>query len=208
MNPSALRLYLVTDRALCLGRPLEWVVEEAVAGGVTMVQLREKDASTREFIDLALRLRPILAQAHVPLLINDRVDIALAVDADGVHLGQSDMPYPMARRLLGPSKIIGLSVESLPDARAAAAISGLDYLAVSPVYSTPTKTDTAPALGLPGVREIAALSPAPVVGIGGLNLATAPDVIAAGAAGVAVVSAICSAPSPRLAATTLLHALP
>lgn len=208
MNPSDLRLYLVTDRALCLGRPLEWVVEEAVAGGVTMVQLREKDASTREFIDLALRLRPILAQAHVPLLINDRVDIAMAVDADGVHLGQSDMPYPMARRLLGPSKIIGLSVESLPDARAAAAIPGLDYLAVSPVYSTPTKTDTAPALGLPGVREIAALSPAPVVGIGGLNLATAPDVIAAGAAGVAVVSAICSAPSPRLSATTLLHALP
>ena len=130
MLPSDLRLYLVTDRALCLGRPLEWVVEEAVAGGVTMVQLREKDASTREFIDLALRLRPILAQAHVPLLINDRVDIALAVDADGVHLGQSDMPYPMARRLLGPSKIIGLSVESLPDARAAAAIHGLDSLAV------------------------------------------------------------------------------
>ena len=208
MNPSALRLYLVTDRALCLGRPLEWVVEEAVAGGVTIVQLREKDASTRDFIDLALRLKPILAQAHVPLLINDRVDIALAVDADGVHLGQSDTPYPMARRLLGPSKIIGLSVESLPDARAAAAIHGLNYLAVSPVYATPTKTDTAPALGLPGVREIAALSPAPVVGIGGMNLITAPDVIAAGAAGVAVVSAICSAPSPRLAATSLLHALP
>ena len=189
------KLYLVTDRPLCLGRELEWVVEEAVKGGVTLVQLREKDTDTRQFIELAIRLKKTLAAYHVPLLINDRIDVALAADADGVHIGQSDMPYEMARRLLGNEKIIGISLENDADAEAANALD-VDYVAVSPVYLTNTKTDTSAALGLDGVRRISALSNHPVVGIGGMNQSTVKDVIASGADGVAVVSAICSAESP------------
>ncbi|MBQ1936297.1 MAG: thiamine phosphate synthase, partial [Bacteroidales bacterium] len=136
-----LSLYLVTDRDLSLGRSLEEVVSEAVAGGVTVVQLREKDASTGEFVELARRMMDMLNPLGVPLIINDRVDVALAVDADGVHIGQSDMKYEDARRLLGPDKIIGLSVESFEDIEAANALD-VDYVGISPVYGTPTKTDT------------------------------------------------------------------
>jgi len=198
-----LKLYLVTDRPLALGRDLEWVVSEAVKGGVTLVQLREKDIDTREFVELARRLKALLAPSGVPLLINDRVDVALAADADGVHIGQSDMAYEDARRLLGPDKIIGLSVESVQDALAADA-TDVDYIAASPVYLTSTKTDTAAALGLEGVSEISGLSRLPLVGIGGMNLRTAADVIRAGADGIAVVSGIMSAPDPRKAAEELL----
>lgn len=198
-----MRLYLVTDRELALGRDLEWVVSEAVKGGVTLVQLREKDIDTREFVELARRLKALLAPSGVPLLINDRVDVALAADADGVHIGQSDMAYEDARRLLGPDKIIGLSVESVQDALAADA-TDVDYIAASPVYLTSTKTDTAAALGLDGVSEISGLSRLPLVGIGGMNLRTAADVIRAGADGIAVVSGIMSAPDPRKAAEELL----
>ena len=200
---NLLKLYLVTDRPLALGRDLEWVVSEAVKGGVTLVQLREKDIDTREFVELARRLKALLAPSGVPLLINDRVDVALAADADGVHIGQSDMAYEDARRLLGPDKIIGLSVESVQDALAADA-TDVDYIAASPVYLTSTKTDTAAALGLEGVSEISGLSRLPLVGIGGMNLRTAADVIRAGADGIAVVSGIMSAPDPRKAAEELL----
>lgn len=199
---SALRLYLVTDRALSLGRSLEEVVEEAVAGGVTMVQLREKDAPTGEFVELARRLKGILAPAGVPLIINDRVDVALAVDADGLHIGQSDMAYEDARRLLGPDKIIGLSVENFEDVESANALD-VDYVGISPVYGTPTKSDTAEPFGLEGLRRAVELSAHPTVAIGGMNLSTVGDVMAAGVDGVAVVSAICSAPSPRHAAAEL-----
>ena len=119
MIKDNLALYLVTDRGLSLGRDLETVVMQAVRGGVTLVQLREKSIDTREFIALGLRLKAALAGSGVPLLINDRVDVALAVDADGVHIGQSDMPYEIARRLLGPDKIIGLSVETMDEVRQA-----------------------------------------------------------------------------------------
>ncbi len=203
MRPEQLRLYLVTDRGLSLGRDIEWVVSEAVRGGVTMVQLREKDIDTREFIALGLRLKELLTPLGVPLLINDRVDVALAIDADGVHIGQSDMPYDMARRLLGPDKIIGLSAECMEDVIAANAIDP-DYVAISPVYGTPTKTDTAEPFGLEGLREAVKLSVHPTVAIGGMNEATAPAVLAIGVDGIAVVSAICSAPDPCLASSRLL----
>ena len=202
MTPEQLRLYLVTDRGLSLGRDIEWIVGEAVAGGVTIVQLREKDIDTREFVALGLRLKALLAPLGVPLIINDRVDVALAVDADGVHIGQSDMPYDVARRLLGPDKIIGLSVETLDQVKEANLLD-VDYIAVSPVYSTPTKTDTAPPFGLEGLRQAVSLSRHPGVAIGGMNAATAPAVLATGIDGVAVVSAICSAPDPRAAAAAL-----
>ena len=187
-----LSLYLVTDRDLSLGRSLEEVVSEAVAGGMTIVQLREKEASTGEFIALARRLMTLLRPLGIPLVINDRVDVALAVDADGVHIGQSDMGYEDARRLMGPDKIIGLSVESFEDIQAANTLD-VDYVGISPVYGTPTKTDTAEPFGLEGLRKAVAMSVHPTVAIGGMNASTIGEVIDAGADGVAVVSAICSA---------------
>lgn len=201
---NQLKLYLVTDRSLSSGRSLEEVVSEAVAGGVTMVQLREKDASTGEFVELAFRLKEILKPYNVPLIINDRVDVALAVDAEGLHIGQSDMPYEIARILLGPDKIIGLSVENMDDLLEANRLD-VDYVGISPVYGTPTKTDTAEPFGLEGLRRAVALSDHPTVAIGGMNAGTIADVIAAGTDGVAVVSAICSADSPRSAAKELLE---
>lgn len=198
-----LSLYLVTDRPLSLGRPIDWIVEEAVKGGTTIVQLREKDCSTREFIDLAVKLKKTLAPYNVALLINDRVDVALAADADGVHLGQSDMDCKTARQLLGPDKIIGLSIEHIDETEAANQLD-IDYVAVSPVYLTGTKTDTSAALGIDGVKSIVAKSVHPVVGIGGMNKNTIADVIAAGADGVAVVSAIVSANSPKESSAELI----
>lgn len=202
MKTDALTLYLVTDRALSLGRSLEEVVMEAVAGGVTMVQLREKDAPTGEFVELARRLKVLLQPSGVPLIINDRVDVALAVDADGVHIGQSDMPYDIARELLGDDKIIGLSVESVDDVIKANELD-VDYIGISPVFATPTKTDTAPAFGIEGLREAVRLSLHPTVAIGGMNSDSVGAVMQTGCDGVAVVSAISSAESPKQAASEL-----
>ena len=199
---DALKLYLVTDRDLSLGRSLEEVVSEAVKGGVTIVQLREKEASTGEFVALARKLMSILKPLGIPLIINDRVDVALAVDADGVHIGQSDMAYADARRLLGPDKIIGLSVESLEDLEDANALD-VDYVGISPVYGTPTKTDTAEPFGLEGLRRAVEMSVHPTVAIGGMNARTIGEVMEAGADGVAVVSAICSAEDISKAAKKL-----
>lgn len=206
MRREDLRLYLVTDRPLSLGRDIDWIVEEAVKGGATMVQLREKDCSTREFIELAAKLMETLKPLGIPLLINDRIDVALAVDADGVHIGQSDMPYKTARALLGPDKIIGLSVENMEDIRVANELD-VDYVGISPVYSTHTKTDTAAPFGLEGLREAVKLSIHPTVAIGGMNMKTAKDVMACGTDGIAVVSAIVSADSPCEAARNLLEVM-
>ncbi len=199
-------LYLVTDRDLCLGRPLETVILEAVQGGVAMVQLREKQASTRFFVEEALRIKQLLAPYRIPLIINDRVDVALAVEADGVHIGQEDMPYPLARRLMGAKAIIGLSVETLDQALEAEAYD-VDYLGVSPIFPTPTKTDTKGAWGLEGLAKLRRLSRHRLVAIGGINPANAEAVMQAGADSLAVVSAICSAPNPRQAAETLSRAI-
>lgn len=199
---NALKLYLVTDRELSLGRSLEDVISEAVAGGVTMVQLREKEAGTGTFIELALRVKELLKPHGVPLIINDRVDVAKVVDADGVHIGQSDMPYEWARTLLGPDKIIGLSVENFRDIERANTLD-VDYIGISPVFGTPTKTDTATPFGLDGLRKAVALSIHPTVAIGGMNAQTAADVMETGCDGIAVVSAICSAENVAAAAEEL-----
>lgn len=203
---SSLLLHLVTDRSLSQRRSLVEVVAEAVAGGVSCVQLREKSCSTREFLQEALALKALLQPLRVPLIINDRVDIALAVGADGVHLGQSDMPIDHARRLLGAGCLIGISAESVDDAIEAEQ-QGADYIGISPVFSTPTKTGTAPALGLNGIRQIRKLVRIPLVGIGGINQTNAKQVIAAGANGVAVVSAIMAAVVPQQAAAALRDSL-
>jgi thiamine-phosphate pyrophosphorylase len=195
-------LYLVTDRSLSKGRSTAEIVAAAVAGGVSCIQLREKSCGTREFLNEALALQPLLKSRNIPLIINDRLDIALAIEADGVHLGQSDMPIGMARKIAGDSLIIGISAESVDDALRAEQ-EGADYLGISPVFSTPTKTDTAPPLGLEGVRQIRALVDIPLVGIGGINSDNAESVLAAGADGIAVVSAIVSAADPAGAAKKL-----
>ena len=204
MKREALKLYLVTDRNLARGRRIEDIVTEAVAGGVTMVQLREKDIDTRSFIDLALKLKDTLRPYGVPLIINDRVDVALASDADGVHIGQSDMPYAMARKLLGPDRIIGLSVENFDQIEEANALD-VDYIGVSPVFATPTKTDTAEPFGLDGLRKAVNMSVHPTVAIGGMNERTAADVMACGTDGIAVVSAIVCATDPKESSKNLLQ---
>ena len=163
-----LSLYLVTDPQVAEGNSFLEVIEDAVKGGVTLVQLREKDCSSREFYDKALAIKHLLSSYDVPLIINDRLDIALAVDADGLHIGQEDIPYDVARKILGPDKIIGLSVENKTDALRANKLD-IDYIGISPVFSTPTKIDTAPALGLEGSRLINSISKHPSVGIGGIQ---------------------------------------
>ena len=197
-----LSLYLVTDRPLSLGRDMEWIVEEAVKGGVTMVQLREKDCSTREFIELAIRLKQTLAPFNVPLIINDRLDVALAADADGLHIGQNDIPYALARELLGRKKIIGISVENLEQVHEANNLD-IDYIGISPVFSTATKTDTCAPFGLEGIQQVMDITRHPAVAIGGINTDNATGVMQAGAHGIAVVSAICSANNPKEAAAAL-----
>ena len=195
-------LYLVTDRALSLGRSTVEVVRAAIRGGVSCVQLREKGCSTREFMDEARLLKALLAGTGVPLFINDRLDVALAVGADGVHLGQNDLAIADARRLVGNRMIIGISAESVADAVRAEA-EGADYIGASPVFTTPTKTDTAPPLGLDGLRAIRRAVQLPLVAIGGIDADNASQVLRAGADGLAVVSAIVSAPCPRTAAAGL-----
>jgi len=195
-------LYLVTDRGLAGDRPLEEVVLAAVEGGAGVVQLREKELATRAFVESARRLKALLEPRGIPLIVNDRVDVALAAGADGVHLGQEDMAYPDARALLGPDAIIGLSVETPEDVREAEGFD-VDYLGVSPIFPTPTKSDTKGAWGLDGLAEVRRMSRHRLVAIGGLNATNAADAIRAGADAVAVVSAICAAADPRRAAKEL-----
>jgi len=202
---QVLGVYLVTDEASCAGRSLTDVVTAAVQGGATCVQLREKHLSTRDFCAKAVALQALLSPLGIPLVINDRVDIALACGAPGVHLGQSDMSVAQARRLLPPAVFLGWSVETLAHvAQAATAeLAGVDYLGVSPVFATPTKTDTSTPWGLDGLRQVRAATALPLVAIGGIYAGNAAEVLAAGADGLAVVSAICGASDPVAAARQL-----
>jgi thiamine-phosphate pyrophosphorylase len=195
-------IYLVTDRALCSPRTIDKVIMAAVGGGVRYVQLREKNVTTRFFVEEAIRLQLLLKPFRVPLVINDRVDVALAAGAEGVHLGQDDMPCLLARKLLGKGAVIGLSVESWEDV-VRAQEQDVDYLGVSPVFPTPTKTDTKGCWGLSGLAKIKAYSRHPLVAIGGINETNAAATILAGADCLAVVSAICAAFDPRQAAERL-----
>lgn len=199
-------LYLVTDRSLTLGRDLLFIIEEAILGGVTVIQLREKSCSSRKFYDVAKEVSLLTKRYGIPLIINDRLDIALAVEAEGLHIGQSDLPYSVARKIMGPDAIIGLSVESVEDAIDAESLD-VDYLGISPIFSTTTKIDTAKPLGFNGIKKIKRVSSHKLVAIGGVNLANTPAMISSGADGVAVVSAICSADSPKEASQKLLKAV-
>lgn len=202
MKKEELQVYLVTDPDLAAGKDLSAIVEQAVKGGVSMVQIREKKASTLDFYQQALAIKKILRPYKVPLIINDRLDIALAVDAEGLHIGQSDLPYAIARQLLGKDKIIGLSVENIEQAKEANELD-VDYIGLSPVFSTQTKEDIAKPLELEGIREIASFTKHPTVAIGGINKENTASILGAGADGVAVVSAIICSDTPELAAKEL-----
>lgn len=202
-----LRVYAIADPEHTGGRDLGDLVKEIASGGATLVQLRDKKGEVRETIDRALSLMRALAPSHVPLLINDRVDVALAVGAAGVHIGQDDMPPADARRLLGREAIIGLSVKTLGQA-AAAPLEQLDYVAIGGVFATTSKDNTSAAIGLHGLRAIAgairARAPTfPICAIAGIDESNAAGVIEAGADGVSVISALSLAPDPRAATQRL-----
>lgn len=180
-------LYLVTDRKTLKGRDLVQCVEQAIQGGVTLVQLREKSVSTREFLDLAYRIKEITTRYHIPLIINDRLDIALAIDADGLHIGQDDLPLTKAKELF-PDKLIGVSASTLEEALLAQQ-QGADYVGVGAVFNTQTKAD-ADEVSLDQLKLIKESITIPVVAIGGINENNVHQVMAQGIDGVAVVSAI------------------
>lgn len=202
---TRLRLYLVTDAFLCTTPDLVTTVRLAVANGVTMVQLREKTATTAQRVQMALALKEALAGMGVPLVVNDDVAAAVAADVDGAHIGQGDMSTAQARALLGPDKILGLSCET-SQAVQAADPALVDYLGLGPVFGTATKTDHAQPIGLDGLAQLVALSPLPNVAIGGLKATHISDVHKSGADGMAVVSAICGQADPS-AATRAFKAL-
>ncbi len=197
-----LSLYVVTDAGLARGRSHLEIVRAAIAGSVTVVQYREKEATTRRMVEEAWELRALCREAGVPFIVNDRLDVALAVDADGVHVGQDDMPAFLARKLIGPERILGVSVSTVKEALQAEQ-DGADYISASPVFSTPTKPDAPQPTGLEGLRAIVATVRQPVVAIGGINASNAAQVIRAGAGGVAVVSAIVAAEDVESAAREL-----
>jgi thiamine-phosphate pyrophosphorylase len=195
-------VYVITDRRVAGERDILDVVRAAIRGGATVIQLREKEATTREMIRLGEALHEITREAGIPLIVNDRVDVALAIEAEGVHVGQDDMPAAVARRLIGPDKILGVSAETVEQALQAER-DGADYLGVGDVYGTPTKPDAGPPIGLEGLAEIVQAVSIPVVGIGGITPDNAAAVIEAGAVGVAVISAVVGAEDPEEAARRL-----
>ncbi|MBI2254187.1 MAG: thiamine phosphate synthase [Proteobacteria bacterium] len=202
MIPFDLSLYLVADQEFCRRPGIEAIVAAALAGGASMVQLRGTRANLRQLLADALVLRALTRDVGIPLVINDHVDIALASGADGVHVGQTDMPAPFARQLLGKDKIIGLSVTCAEDF-SDRDLAFIDYVGLGPVFPTQSKPDAAPALGLSGFSAIRRQIRCPVVAIGGIKESNAANVISAGADGIAIVSAICCADDPRGAAASL-----
>jgi len=192
MNPPRKwNLYVITDRRLSRGRSHEMVIRSAILGGADVIQFREKDSSTAEMYREACLLRTVTRELNIPFLINDRLDIALAVDADGVHLGQDDLPVSVARRILGPEKIIGISTHSLDQVRAAAR-EAVDYIAIGPIFPTQTKQIDRP-LGVGLVSQAKAITNVPLVVIGGINEKNIDEVFRAGADIAAVISAVVNA---------------
>ncbi|MEZ8408246.1 thiamine phosphate synthase [Vibrio splendidus] len=200
MNPY--KLYLVTDDQQDL-ETLKFVVEQAVAGGVTMVQVREKHGDVRAFIERAQAVKSILVGSGVPLIINDRVDVALAVDADGLHLGESDMPAVLARQLIGPDKILGLSIETEQQLQEADSLP-IDYIGLSALFATPTKPNLKKHWGYEGIQMALKTTKLPIVGIGGINESNIPQLVESGIHGLVLVSAICHAEDPKQATRDLL----
>lgn len=202
MNSLDLSLYLVTDNSDDVERFLN-TIEEAIKGGTTVVQIREKTAETLDFYNLALKVKDITTKYNVPLIINDRVDVALAIDADGVHVGQSDMPCDVTRKLIGEDKILGVSAATIEEARKAEKDSA-DYIGTGAVFPTQTKDD-APKITKDDLKEIVDSIDIPVVAIGGITLENAHELNDTGIAGLSVVSAIMSSDNPKKSSEELLE---
>ncbi|MCL1926525.1 MAG: thiamine phosphate synthase [Syntrophorhabdaceae bacterium] len=196
------RLYLITDRRLARGGNLLSAVEHALAGGVHAVQLREKDLGSRDLLELALKIRALTSAYGAKLLINDRIDIALAADADGVHMGRNSIPTRDARRLMGPDRLIGCSTHTAKQLAEAEA-GGADFAVFGPVYFTPSKAAFGPPLGVDTLRAACASTRIPVFALGGVGAENINEVIAAGANGVSMISAILAAKDPRQAASDI-----
>jgi thiamine-phosphate diphosphorylase len=206
-SPGLWRLHVITDAEASRGRTHLQVAEAAIAGGADVLQLRDKEASTGRLYREAVQLRRLTRDAKVPFIVNDRLDIALAVDADGLHVGQSDLPASVARRLLGPGRILGVSAETVEEA-VQAEKDGADYLGVGPVFEARgTKPDTGEPMGLDCIARIRRHCRLPIVAIGGINAGNARKVLEAGADGAAVISAIVSADDISLAARRLKRIL-
>jgi thiamine-phosphate pyrophosphorylase len=199
-------LYVITDRQQSGGRPLHTVVEAALRGGARAFQLREKDLPPRELYPLAQEMRQLTQSYGARLLINDRVDVALAVDADGVHLTTASLPTSVARQLLGPNRLIGVSTHNVAEAQAAAE-GGADFLVFGPIFFTPSKAPYGQPVGLDALRAVRAAVELPILAIGGIKKANLDQVLAAGADGIAVISAIIAADDPMAATHELLETL-
>lgn len=201
-KPLKLRLYFVTPPIGEDEAHFVWLIQEAILGGVTMVQLRDKESSKERICKVAVRIHPFLKAHGVPLIINDAVDVALDIGAEGVHLGSRDMPLEHARAILGAEAILGFSLEngkiSIPPEA--------DYIAASPLFITQTKGDCGPPWGLEGLSSLRSLTTVPLVVIGGINVHHIAKIAACGADGVAVISAIADAKDPRSAARLLYDA--
>lgn len=195
-------LYLVTDRFIARHRSIYDITEAAIRGGATMVQLREKDVSDEQMIDIGKPLIEITRAAGIPLIVNDRVEVALALDADGVHVGQQDMVAEHAREMIGSDRILGVSAETVEQALRAEQ-AGADYIGAADVYGTTSKRDVNPPIGIEGLANIVRAVSIPVVGIGGIKLTNADEVMLSGIAGIAVISAIMGDEDPEDAARLL-----
>jgi thiamine-phosphate pyrophosphorylase len=204
--PELLRLYVLTDRGLSRGRSEREVVHAAIAGGATAIQLRWKNGSIREAVNVGRELKAICAQSNVLFVVNDRIDLALALDADCVHLGDEDLPLEDARRIVGDRMLIGYSPPTLDEAIDAERL-GADYLGVGPVYGTTSKSDAGDAIGVDRIATVARALSIPIVGIGGITAGNAAAVVQAGASGVAVISSVVAADDVELAARNLRTAV-
>jgi thiamine-phosphate pyrophosphorylase len=199
-------LYLITDRHQTGGRPLAAVVEGALKGGARMVQLREKDLSSKELYELAYDLRKLTRQYEARLIINDRADVALAVDADGVHLGNSSLPIYRVRALVGPNKLIGVSCHNQLNVITAKE-KGADFVTFGPIYYTPSKTIYGEPVGLDALKTVSDPGTIPIFALGGIKQHNIPDVLTHGAFGIAVVSAIIAAADPEEETRAILRTI-
>lgn len=203
---SRLMLHVLTDREWSRGRPVLAVAAAALDGGATVIQLRDKAAPTRELVEVGLALRKLTRERGALLIVNDRVDVALAVDADGAHVGQDDLPAEIARRLLGPQRILGVSAGNRKEAAAAVA-AGADYLGVGPIHATRGKADAGLPVGECLLAELARGYTTPLVAIGGMTAENAAAAVRAGASGVAVITAVVDAEDSAVAARSLAAAI-
>lgn len=204
MSNSYLKLYLVLDPDLCGGaQAMIETAKEAALGGATCVQLRAPHWSKTQMIDCGRRLKEVLSPLGVPLIVNNEADVCVAIDAEGLHIGQSDIAARKAREIIGPDRILGLSVTTLSELTEAESLP-VDYYGIGPVFSTATKPDAAPPCGMDGLNSIVRAATRPNVAIGGIGLTNARTIMSTGTDGIAVVSAICGQKNPKNAARALL----